>query len=95
MSSVIYELTPPYSPESHDIAVHYNQIINMIASLMTIAASDFTCLWAEAVTIAAYLKNRVPHKHLPSSTTPLESFHVKRPTISYLKPFGSKCYMHI
>jgi hypothetical protein len=62
---------------------------------MTIAAPDFPCLWAEAVNMAAYLKNRLPHKHLPSSTTPFERFHGKRPTISHLKPFGSKCYVHI
>jgi hypothetical protein len=62
---------------------------------MTIAAPDFPCLWAEAVNLAAYLKNRLPHKHLPSSTTPFERFHSKRPTISHLKPFGNKYYVHI
>jgi hypothetical protein len=62
---------------------------------MTIAAPDFPCLWAEAVNMAAYLMNRLPHKHLPSSTTPFERFHGKRPTISHLKLFGSKCYVHI
>jgi hypothetical protein len=46
---------------------------------------------AEAVNIAAYLKNRLPHKHLPSSTTPFERFNHKRPTISYSKLLGSKC----
>jgi hypothetical protein len=62
---------------------------------MTIAAPDFPCLWAEAVNMAAYLKNRLPHKYLPSSTIPFKRFHSKRPTISHLKPFGSKCYVHI
>jgi hypothetical protein len=62
---------------------------------MTNAAPDFPSLWAEAVNMVAYLKNRLPHKHLPSSTTPFERFHGKRPTISPLKPFGSKCYVHI
>jgi hypothetical protein len=41
--------------------------------------------------MATYLKKRLPHKYLQSSTIPFECFHGKRPTISYLKPFGSKC----
>jgi hypothetical protein len=51
---------------------------------MIIAAPHFPCLWAEAVNMAAYLKPRLPHKHLPTSTTPFEPFHGNRPTISHL-----------
>jgi transposase InsO family protein len=94
-SRVIHELTPPYSLQSYAIAERFNQTINTIACLMTIAAPYFPFLWAEAVNMATYLKNRLPHKYLPSSTTPVEHFQCKRPTISYLKPFGSKCYIHI
>jgi hypothetical protein len=43
----------------------------------------------------ADLKTRLPHKHVPLSTTPFGRFHGKRPTISHLKLFGSKCYVHI
>jgi hypothetical protein len=62
---------------------------------MTFAAPDFHCLWAEAINMAAYLKNRLPHKYLPSSTIPFERFQGTRPTISYLNPFGHKCYVYI
>jgi transposase InsO family protein len=94
-SRVIHELTPPYSPESDGIGNSVNYTINPIARSMTIAAPDFPCLSAEAVNMAAYLKTRVPHKHITSSTTPFECFHAKRPTILHLKPFRSKCYVHI
>jgi hypothetical protein len=61
---------------------------------MTIAAPDFPCLWAEAINMAAYLKNRLPHKYLPSSITPFKRFHCKRPPISHLKLFRRECYGH-
>jgi hypothetical protein len=67
----------------------------MIARSITIAGADFPCLWAEAGNLGAYLKNSVPHKHLPSSTIPFGHFHSNRPIISDLNPFGSKCYVHI
>jgi hypothetical protein len=62
---------------------------------MTIAAPDFPCQGAEAVNMAADLKNRLLQTHLASSTTPFKCFFSKRPTISYLKPYESKCYDYI
>jgi hypothetical protein len=67
----------------------------MIPHSITIAPPDVASLWAQAINMAANLKNRLPHKHFPSSTTPFERFHGKRPTISHLNLFGSKCYVHI
>jgi hypothetical protein len=45
--------------------------------------------------MAANLQNRLQHKYLPSSTTLFERFHSKRQTISPLKQFRSKSYVHI
>jgi hypothetical protein len=65
-SVVLPELTPHYLPKSNSIAEHLNQSLNTIASSMTIADPDFPCVSAEGVNMAAYLKNSLPHKHLPS-----------------------------
>ena len=65
-----------------------------MARSMTIGVPDFPSLWAKAVCIAAYLKNRLPHNHLQTNISPYECFHQKRPTILHLKPFGSKCHVH-
>jgi hypothetical protein len=67
----------------------------MLARSITIGAPDVPYLLTEAVNMAAYPKNRLPHKHFPSSTRLVESFHGKRPTISHLKRFGSKCDVYI
>jgi hypothetical protein len=62
---------------------------------MTIAVPEVPFLWAEALKMGADLKNRLPHKHQPSSTTLFESFYSTRLTISDIKLFGNKCYLHI
>jgi hypothetical protein len=49
----------------------------MIAHSMTIAAPDFPCLWAEAINMAAYLKNRLPHKYLHHQQHPSNVFMAK------------------
>jgi hypothetical protein len=76
-SAVIHELMPPDAMESNGIAEHNIQTINMIACKMIIATSEFPWMWAEAVTMATYLKNSFPHKHLLSSTIPSNHFHGK------------------
>jgi hypothetical protein len=56
-SEVIHDLIRSYSPESNGIAEPFNQTINMIDHSMTILAPDFPYRWAEAINMAAYLKN--------------------------------------
>ena len=50
--------------------------------------------WAEAFNWAAYLKNRLPHSAL-NGKTPFEALFGIKPTISHLRPFFTKCFVHI
>lgn len=52
-------------------------------------------LWAEAISTACYIKNRLPHSWLDKNLTPYEALQGKKPCINYLQPFGRKCYVHI
>lgn len=52
--------------------------------------------WAEALSTAAYLKNRSPTKAL--SRTPFEVCEVwsgKQPDVSHLRVFGCRAYAHV
>lgn len=49
--------------------------------------------WSEAVRMAAYLKNRCPHKAI--GTTPYEAWYGKKPDLAHLRIFGSRCYAHL
>jgi len=85
-------LTAAYYPESNGVAEHYNQTLtNMVRpSLDNIPAS----LWAEAFNWAYYIKNRLPHSALIDKTS-YEVLFQKKPTISHLHPFYTKCYVYI
>ena len=49
-------------------------------------------LWAEAVSTACYIINRVYLRPLTSKTS-YEMFRGRKPTVSYFHAFGSKCYV--
>ena len=50
-------------------------------------------LWAEAVTLANYIRNRPPVSG--QSKTPRELFFGDKPEVSNMKTFGAKAYVHI
>nr|PNR27684.1 hypothetical protein PHYPA_029836 [Physcomitrium patens] len=51
--------------------------------------------WGEAVTCAEYIQNRLPTKAIPSHTTPFELWHKKKPDLTHIRVFGSRCYAKI
>jgi len=51
-------------------------------------------LWAEACSVAVYIRNRLPHSSLQGKT-PYEALYKTKPTIAHLLPFGQSCFAHI
>ena len=50
--------------------------------------------WAEAIKCAAYIQNRVPHKHL-YGMTPFEAWSGRKPDVTHFRIFGSKAWARI
>jgi hypothetical protein len=50
--------------------------------------------WAEAANTAVFLQNRLPTKLLEEKT-PFEVFYNYKPSLSFLKIFGSICFVHV
>ncbi|MHB8545134.1 MAG: DDE-type integrase/transposase/recombinase, partial [Leptospirales bacterium] len=81
-----------YSHESNGTAERYNlTLTNMVRPALEDVPPS---LWAEAFNWACYLKNRLPHSAL-NGKTPFEALYNTKPTISHLRPFYSKCFVHI
>ena len=50
--------------------------------------------WDEAINCAAYIHNRVPHKHL-EGMTPFEAWSGHKPYVTHFRIFGSKAWARI
>jgi hypothetical protein len=60
VKGIWHELTIPYSPEQNGVAARMNRTVMESARSMIAHACLQNSYWAEAVTSAAYVRNRVP-----------------------------------
>ena len=51
--------------------------------------------WGEALSTFLHVRNRSPTSSLPSKHTPYELWFGKKPSISHLRVFGCRAYVHI
>jgi transposase InsO family protein len=82
---------PPRSPELNGVAERLNRTLEEKATAMLAEKGLPKGLWAEAVRTAAYVKNRSPCSALKRNVTPDEAWTGHKPTVKYLRVFGSPC----
>ena len=51
--------------------------------------------WGEALTTFLYVRNRSLTSSLPSTVTPYELWHNKKPSIHHLRVFGCRAYVYV
>src|SRR5271155_429137 len=92
-----HEPTAPYSPQSNGKAERLNRTLETFARAMLYQANMSKSFWAEAITTAAYLINRLPSEAI-NNGIPYEKWHQKQlPTsdLHALKPFGCIVHIHV
>ena len=83
---IIHERTPPFSPQSNEIAERKNRTLTDLVNAMLETAGLFKEWWGEAILTASHVLNRVPTKN--KEKTPFEEWEKKRLTLSYLRTWG-------
>src|SRR5262249_3184776 len=88
------QTTTPYRPEQNGRAERMNRTLMESARSMLHARDLPRSLWGEALTTAAYIRNRCPASVL-DGRTPEEAWTGSVPDISNMRVFGCKEYVHV
>jgi transposase InsO family protein len=92
-----HDPTAPFSPQSNGKAERLNRTLETFARAMLYQANMPKSFWAEAMSTAAYLINRLPSEAI-NDEIPYEKWHQKQLPISdlrALKPFGCIVHIHV
>ncbi len=85
-----HETTVPHSPQQNGVAERTNRILCESAVSMMEHAGVDRSFWAEAVSTACYLSNRLPTTM--TKVTPYERWYRRKPNVEHLKVWGCVGY---
>ena len=89
------QTTAPYTPQQNGVSERMNRTLKDLIRAMLHHNSVPADFWAEALDCAAYVRNRVTSRGIPSDKTPFELWMGRKPDISHLKVFGSQCWYKV
>ncbi|GKE67513.1 ribonuclease H-like domain-containing protein [Tanacetum coccineum] len=87
MKGIKREISVARTPQQNGVAERKNMTLIEAARTMLADSLLPTTFWAEAVSIACYVQNRVLVTK-PHNKTPYELLHGRPPSISFMRPFG-------
>ncbi len=89
---IVHELTASYTPHQNGISERFNRtILDLVRSMLSHRGVP-KCFWAEALSTAVHIRNRVTSSALPLNTTPFHIWKNAIPNVSYFRVFGCKCW---
>ena len=91
-NGIQHQFSAPYTPQQNGVAERYNRTVMELVRAMLHHKNVHKKYWAEALSTACYIRNRVTSRGIPSNTTPYEMFKGAKPKLSHLRVFGSRCW---
>ena len=92
MKGISHDMSMPYSPQQNAVAERMNRTLVEAARAMLVHSGLSKMCWAEAVSTAAFVRNRVATTALKPEQTPYERWYGEKPDISALRVFGCMAY---
>ena len=87
-----HQLTVPYTSQQNGVSERRNRTLMEMARCLLYEKKLPLKFWAEAVSTASYLLNRMISRSL-GDKTPFEEWYGYKPSLDHLKVFGSSCYV--
>jgi len=91
-NGIHHELTTSYTPHQNGVAERMNRTLLELVRAMLHHRSVPKQMWAEALSTAVYIRNRVTSRSIPSNLTPHHIWRKTTPLLSHLRVFGCKCW---
>ncbi|KAL8093193.1 hypothetical protein AgCh_035182 [Apium graveolens] len=88
---ITHNFSAPYTPQSNGVVEQKNRTLQEMASTMLNEYHRPKYFWAEAMSTACHILNRVLLRPIKKKT-PYELYFGKTPKLSYFRVFGSKCF---
>lgn len=91
---ILHQTTTPYTPEQNGVAERINRTLIERVRCILIDSGLSKQFWAEALSTATYLINRVPCRN-ERTITPEELWSNVKPDLTLLRVFGCKAMVHV
>jgi hypothetical protein len=93
-AGIEHQFTALYTPKQNGVSKRRNQYIMEMVRCMLHEKNLPKMFWAETANTTVFLQNRLPTKLLEEKT-PFEVWYNYKPSLSFLKIFGSICFVHV
>ena len=91
-NGIKHEFSVPRTPQQNGVVERKNRTLQECARTLLCESNLPKSFWAEAVSCACYILNRILLRPILNKT-PFELFHDRIPKISYFRVFGCKCFI--
>lgn len=85
------QLTAEYTPQQNGVAERANRTLVEMARCMLVESGLPRTLWAKAISMVAFIRNRCPTSALQGKA-PFEMWTGKKPDVTCLRVFGCKAF---